>query len=122
MAHKAGYAGSVSAGGVVAGIKSWTLDYTVEALNTTDFADSGVSAFIPGITQWSGTFEGYKEGIPITGLHTEVLVTLKETQVTDEDWEGQAIITSISPNTDHDGIVSYSYTFQGTGALVVPVA
>ncbi len=122
MAHRAGLAGSASAGGVVAGIKSWSLDYTVEALNTTDFADSGVSAFIPGISQWSGTFEGFKDGIPVAGLHTEVLLTLKETQTANEDWEGQAIITGITPSTDHDGIVSYSYTFQGTAGLTVPIA
>ncbi len=122
MAHRAGFAGSASAGGVVAGIKSWTLDYTVEALNTTDFADSGVSTFIPGISQWSGTFEGFKDGIPVAGLHTEVLLTLKETQNANEDWEGQAIITGATPSTDHDGIVSYSYTFQGTAVLTVPIA
>ncbi len=122
MAHRAGFAGSVQAPGVIAGIKSWTLDYTVEALNTTDFADAGVSEFIPGITQWSGSFEGFKEGVPIAGLHTQVALILDETQTAQEEWTGNAILTSISPNTEHDNIVSYSYTFQGTGALQVPLA
>ena len=122
MAHRAGFAGSVQAPGVIAGIKSWTLTYTVETPNSTDFADAGVSAFIPGITEWNGSFEGFKDGVPIAGLHTEVALILDETQNASEEWLGQAILTSVTPSTDHDGIVSYSYTFQGTGALTVPLA
>jgi len=122
MAHRAGYAGSVQAPGVIAGIKSWSLEYTVAALDTTDFADSGVSSFIPGITEWHGSFEGYKEGVPIAGLHTEVALVLDETQTASEEWLGQAILTAIRPSVDHDGIVSYAYDFQGTGALTVAAA
>ncbi len=122
MAHRAGAAGSVQAPGVIAGIKSWNLEYTVVALNTTDFADAGVSSFIPGITEWSGSFEGFKDGVPIAGLHTEVALILDETQTASEEWLGQAIITAVRANVDHDGIVSYSYDFQGTGVLTVPLA
>ena len=101
------------------GIKSWTLDYTNEALNTTDFGNSGVSAFIPGITAWIGTFEGYKEGIPLS-IGSEVYLVLGETSTGSQCWIGKAIITGAVPSTDYDGIVSYSYTFQGTGALEEP--
>lgn len=122
MAHRAGYAGSVQAPGVIAGIKSWSLEYAVTTLNTTDFVDAGVSSFIPGITEWHGSFEGYKEGVPIAGLHTEVALVLDETQNASEEWSGQAIIIDVRANTDHDGIVSYAYDFQGTGVLTVPAA
>ena len=122
MAHRAGFAGSVQAPGVIAGIKSWNLEYTVVPLNTTDFADAGVSSFIPGITEWHGSFEGFKDGVPIAGLHTEIALTLDETQTASEEWLGQAIITAIRAVTDHDGIVSYEYDFQGTAGLTVPTA
>ncbi len=120
--HYSGKAGSVLAPGVIAGIKSWSLEYTVSVLNTTDFADAGVSSFIPGITEWHGSFEGYKDGVPIAGLHTEVALKLYETQTVGERWEGQAIITAVRASVDHDGIVSYSYDFQGTSDLTVAAA
>ena len=122
MGHYSGKAGSVLAPGVIAGIKSWSLEYTVDPLNTTDFGDAGVSSFLPGISEWHGSFEGYKDGVPIVGLHTEVALKLYETQTVDERWEGQAIITTIRPSTDYDGIVSYSYDFQGTADLTVAAA
>lgn len=101
------------------GIKSWTLDYTSEALNSTDFGSSGVSDFIPGITIWGGSFEGFKEGIPLS-IGSEVYLVLGETSTGSQCWIGKAIITGATPSTDHDGIVSYSYTFQGTEALEQP--
>jgi len=101
------------------GIKSWSLEYSTAALNTTDFGSSGVSAFIPGISEWHGSFEGYKDGVPL-GIGTEVYLVLGETSVGSQCWLGKAIITNARPSTDHDGIVSYSYDFQGTGALEEP--
>ncbi len=101
------------------GIKSWTLEYTSAVLNTTDFANAGVSAFIPGLTEWSGSFDGYKDGVPL-GIGSEVYLVLGETSVGSQCWLGKAIIMAARPNTDHDGIVSYSYDFQGTAALEAP--
>ena len=103
------------------GIKSWTLTYTTATLDTTDFADSGVSSFTPGITEWNGTFEGYKDGVPLS-IGSEIYLVLGETDTAYQAWLGKAIISSVTPVTDHDGLVSYSYTFQGTGELQVPDA
>lgn len=123
MAHRSGVAGQVDSPAEAAGIKSWNLEYTVDMLDTTDFADAGVSAFIAGKTQWSGSFEGYKDGTP-ESLTTGASITLKlyETQEANEFWTGQAYITAVRPSVDHDGIVSYSFDFQGTGALTVAAA
>jgi predicted secreted protein len=123
MAHRAGKAGQVDVGSEVTGIKSWSLDYTVDMLDTTDFGDSGVRNFIAGCSSWSGTFEGYKDGTP-EDLTTGAAITLKlyETQEADEFWTGDAYITAAHPTASFDGIVSYSYNFQGTGALTVAAA
>ncbi len=123
MAHRAGKAGQVDAPGSIAGIKSWTLDYTVDMLETTDFADAGVRSYIPGLTGWAGSFEGFKDTTPIA-LTTGAKITLKlyETQEASEFWTGDAFITGVHPSVGHDGIVSYSYDFQGTGALTVAAA
>ncbi len=101
------------------GIRTWNLEYTGDMLETTDFANVGVSAFIPGKTQWSGSFEGFKEGVPL-GIGSEVYLVLGETSTGSQCWLGKAIITSARPVVDNDGLVSYSYDFQGTGRLEVP--
>ena len=48
MAHTFGGNGYVDTGSAVSGIKSWTLDYNSDALETTDFADAGVKSYIIG--------------------------------------------------------------------------
>jgi len=114
-----GKAGQVDAASEVLGIKSWTLDYTVDTLDSTDFDDAGVKAYIVGCSGWSGSFEGYKEGgvTPLTLAGAAVNLALKESQTDTQKWTGSAYITGIHVNTSHDGIVTYSYDFQGTGAM-----
>ena len=103
------------------GIKSWTLDYTADTLDATDFDDAGVRAHIIGQSGWSGSFEGYKDTTPL-GIGAEVYLTLGESTTAYQNWIGKVIITACHPSTSHDGIVTYSYDFQGTGALQSPDA
>jgi len=115
MAKIAGKDGSVDTGSAVAGIKSWTLDYTTDALETTDFAAAGVKSYIVGGSGWSGSFEGYKDGGPQTE-GSSVTLTLYEYSSTTY-WQGTALIVGTHETVSHDGVVSVSYDFQGTGAL-----
>lgn len=103
------------------GIKSWTLDYTSDTLEATDFDDSGIKAYIIGGSGWSGSFEGYKDTTPL-GIGAEVYLVMGESTTAYQNWIGKAIITACHPATSHDGIVSYSYDFQGTGELQSPDA
>src|SRR3990167_5067148 len=103
------------------GIKSWTLDYTADTLDATDFDDAGVKAYIIGGSGWSGSFEGFKDTTPL-GIGAEVYLTLGESTTAYQNWIGKVIITACHPNTSHDGIVTYSYDFQGTGGLESPSA
>lgn len=103
----------------VDGIQRWSLDYTVTVLDVTDFADAGVGAFIPGISQWSGSFEGTKDGPPLT-IGSEVHLALGETNTVGNEFLGKAILTDVHPAVDFDGLVTYSYDFQGTGDLETP--
>ena len=130
MAHVAGKSGSVystTAGGtatgvvIVAGMKSWNVDYTSDALETTDFGDSGVRTYIAGLSGWAGTFEGFKDGAP-KGLGTQALIEFRESTDSTQKWTGAALITGIHPSVSVDGIVSVSYDIQGTGALTSPTA
>ena len=103
------------------GIKSWTLDYTADTLDATDFDDAGTKAYIIGGSGWSGSFEGYKDTTPL-GIGAEVYLVLGESTTAYQNWIGKAIITACHPNVSHDGVVTYSYDFTGTGALQAPDA
>ncbi len=126
MAKIAGRSGFVAIGASttpVAGINQWAIDYTVDMLETTDFSASGIASYIPGISRWSGTFSGYKDGVPQSlGVSSSVSMHLAESNSASQIWTGLAYISGIHPTTNYDGIVSYAYDFQGTGALAVASA
>jgi len=119
MAHLAGKNGYVDTGSTVAGINSWSIDYEADALETTDFGDVGVKSYIIGGSGWSGSFEGYKDGVPQGLAGASVTLSLYEDAT--YLWTGDAFITGVHASSSHDGIVSYSYDFQGTGVLTVPI-
>jgi hypothetical protein len=121
MARLAGTAGSVTVAGAAAqaGIKSWKLDHTFDTLDSTGFDSSGHRTFLPGLDTWSGSFEGYKDGAPLT-IGTEIALLLKQSATGTQDWGGQAIITGSHPAISTDGLSVMSYDFQGTGAITTP--
>ena len=122
MVQISGKAGEVRvAAATVAGIKSWTVDYVQDALEATDFADAGVRAYIAGMSGWSGSFEGYKDGVP-TGIGSIIALILMESQTANQTYTGSALLTGSHPSASIDGVVSISYDFQGTGALTVATA
>ena len=129
MSHISGKAGAVhatTASGtatavVIAGIKSWALDYVGDALETTDFGDSGHRTYIPGLDGWSGSFEGYKDGAP-KALGLQYILELKESADASQQWTGSALITGLHPTVDVDGMVGIGYDFQGIGVLNPPTA
>ena len=118
-----GTAGEVLvAAATVNGIKSWTVDYTLDALDTTDFADSGLRTYIAGLSGWSGSFEGYKEGlVQILTVIASSPITLKLYEDATYFWSGSAIITGVHANNSHDTVVSYNYDFVGIAGLTAPL-
>ena len=112
------YLDDIRAAKNIAGINTWSLDYTSDALESTDFADTGAKTYIVGGSGWSGSFAGYKEGIPLS-IGEIYGIELAESATVTEMWLGNAIITGVHPSIGHDGVVSYSYDFTGTGNLAV---
>ena len=104
----------------VAGVYDWEshviLDYTSDALESTDFYSAGIKSYIVGGSGWSGSFAGYKEGVPLS-IGEIYGIELAESATVTEMWLGNIIITGVHPSVGHDGVVSYSYDFQGTGNL-----
>ena len=130
MTKISGVKGYVGASTAIAGITQWSLDYTIDMLETTDFSASGVAAYIPGNTRWSGTFSGYKDGAPQALATATVNLWLMEsaslaiasTGTEAKVWKGDAYISGVHPTTNFDGIVSYAYDFQGTASLTIPTS
>lgn len=106
----------ISAAAAVAGVKSWTLDKTMEVADTTGFDSSGHRTFSPTIDAWSGSFEGFKDGVPLT-IGSVLLIELQESSTATQQYRGTAILTGVHPSVSVDGLVLYSYDFQGSGPL-----
>ena len=106
----------------IVGIKSWTLDVSSDVVETTSFDDVGVKAYLGTGQGWSGSFEGYKTGVPITLTGVVSSITLRETGVANEDWVGAIFITGHHAASSSDGLVTYSYDFQGTAGVTEPTA
>lgn len=122
MARLSGKAGNVLIGTATAtGIRQWSMDYTFEILETTGFDSSGHREYIAGVDQWSGNFVGAKDGAPLS-LGVMVGLDLRESTATGQRWTGSALISAIHPTIAVDGLVEYSYDFQGSAALTVATA
>ncbi|MBA7680166.1 hypothetical protein ES703_88476 [subsurface metagenome] len=99
-------------------VNSWTLSYVGDALEVTSFDNSsGGRNYIAGITGWSGSYDCfYSTGNPVVP-GTTGNITLKTTTGSTGMWAGGVIITGMDITTPTDGVVTQSYTFQGTGTL-----
>ena len=103
MARLAGYGGNVKvATAAVAGIRAWSLDYIMNVVETTAYDSSGHKVFIPTIDEWSGSFEGFKDGAPLS-IGTEIALELEESSTANQEWTGQAIITAVHPASSTPG-------------------
>jgi len=109
------YMGKVRLGGM----RSWTIDYTADTVETTDFDDAGVKQFLATLTGWTGSFEGF--GHPgwetAAAVGSKYLGSFFVSASTGSAYTGSVIITGANPGVAVDGAAVVSYTFQGTGAL-----
>lgn len=132
MAELAGYGGTfeydASIGStpntVLKGIKNWTISYTADAHEVTDFSNSGVRTYVAGLTGWTGTIAGYYDAASVTVYNSTVAPgnTIEcrfETSTASHDMIGGALITGMSFGTDIDGAVTINLDLQGSGALVI---
>lgn len=118
MAEISGKAGSVALSNAATYVKNWTISYAGDALETTSFDSTGATrTFIPGLTGWSGSYDAlYSTGNSAVPGSTGT-INLKSSTGTVGAWSGGIIITGMDITTPRDGLVTQSYTFQGTGTL-----
>jgi len=108
----------------VVGIKNWSLELSLETLETTALGDDWKN-YITGLKEWSASSEGDYE-VPTDTQGQEALQTafLNGTTVTvkcyvDETnyYQGTAYISSLSIEDPVDDVVTISLEFTGNGEL-----
>ena len=99
-------------------IKSWTLNQIVDLYDSTNFDDStGGKSYVAGFTGWSGSFEGFFSTGNSVVPGDSASVILKTSTGTTGLFTGTAIIIGMDIVTGVDGLITQSYSFQGTGTL-----
>lgn len=111
----------IQAAKAVAGIKSWTLNQIADVVDTTGFDSSGHRTFTSVLKGWNGSFEGYKDGAPLT-IGSIVGLELAQSSTATQQYRGTAIITGSHPSVSVDGLNLISYDFTGVGPLEVATA
>lgn len=108
----------------VVGIKNWSLELSLDTLETTALGDDWKN-YITGLKEWSASSEGDYE-VPVDAEGQEALqdaflngttVTVKLYVDGKNYYTGEAYINSLSIEDPVDDVVSISIEFTGTGAL-----
>jgi len=110
---------AIVAANEIVGVREWAIDDVVSVQDTTSFSDGQNKVFSVTQYQWGGSFSGFKDGPPL-GKGTVIGLELQESSTSTQMWRGSAIITNRAPASSIDGMVMYSYTFQGIHGLEEP--
>lgn len=102
--------------------KSWSIDWTGDVHDTTDFTTVGPKTFIGGLTSWTGSFECFIDkttALLSGGLGTCPTDGDAKFYISDSSdyFSGDIIITGLGLSTSVDGLPMVSASFQGTGVL-----
>ena len=118
-----------SASKKVVGIKNWSLELSLDTLETTALGDDWKN-YITGLKEWSASSEGdYEVPVDADGQQALQDAFLNGTTVTvklyvdgTNYYKGEAFINSLSIEDPVDDVVSISIEFTGTGALTFETA
>jgi len=120
MARFAGKAGSITNAGTNIAITSWEIDAKGDAIDVTGMDDAGVKQFLAGLTEWSGSFEGFAEGtVAASAPGSAITAGVFASSVTAgaPKLTGTGFVTGCKVASAVEGAVKVSVTFQGSGAL-----
>jgi len=109
---------SAGSSDVTSNVKAWSLDYTADALDSTDFASGGNRAFIAGLKSWGGSYDCNLDGtdvMPDPGTITKITLTSS----TGRTYAGTALMTSLAPSVGVADLNALTVNYQGTGALTI---
>lgn len=114
----------------VCGFYNWTISYTAEVFDNTDFcnAPSG-RTYIPGVTSWTATatkhfltadnvVDDWVGGSIKVRLFTKYVAS-PTTGDPAQYWSGDTIVTGLDESTPVDALIDQSISFQGDKALTL---
>ena len=108
---------------VVGGQRNASLEMSAETIDTTVKTTGGWAAKIPGIKSWTSSCDGvyFVDDAGLEAAQTAFMngtaVSLEFSNSNGLTYSGQAVITSMSVEAGQEDIVSYTISFEGTGAL-----
>ena len=127
MAKVTGKDGGVYIGASkIAELENWSLDMGADDVDVTSFDSEGWKEFLAGLKEWSGSAEGNYDSTDTAGQKAILTAWLNGEAVTLDlkvnstiTFSGSALVKP-AIETPVDDKVSFSFDFQGTGALSLP--
>ena len=121
MSCNLGKDGVVKVGTTAVGhVRSWTIDETVDQLETTAMGDAYKTRCL-ALKDWSGSMDVLWDtadaGQTALVVGATVNITVYPVGETGDSLTGSVVITGVSTNASYDGLVEASVSFQGNGAL-----
>ena len=110
---------------VVGGQRNASLEMSAETIDTTVKTTGGWAAKIPGMKSWTSSCDGvyFLDDAGLSAAQTAFMsgtpVQLVFSNTDGLAYSGQAVITSMSVEAGQEDVVSYTISFEGTGALTV---
>ena len=108
---------------VVGGQRNASLEMSAETIDTTVKTTGGWAAKIPGMKSWTSSCDGvyFLDDAGLSAAQTAFMngtpVQLDFSNSSGLAYSGQAVITSMAVEAGQEDIVSYTISFEGTGAL-----
>lgn len=110
----------------IANAVSHDLDLTMAVRDTTNKDNSGWKTGLGGLKSWTCSFEAmfdqsanytFDQLFALLDARTAITVYMSTTITGDKKYSGSALLTSLKKGAPVEGNVTFSGTFEGTGAL-----
>lgn len=115
---------SLTGGSAIANVTSWSVTQEADVLETSAMGTGGDKTFVGSLKSWSGSVECF---LDTTAQHTLLPVGTIVDLTLDTDgagsvgsvYSGDAVVTSANVTVGAADIVTVSFDYQGTGALLI---
>jgi len=128
MSVYTGQDGSISVGGTaLLEVTSFSIEHTVNTIETSAMGDD-YRSHLAGLAEWSGSADIYWDTSEVTnadfvdGSSVAIIAYPGGNTSGYAKLSGNATITGFSINSELEGVVSASVSFQGNGALTIAAA
>lgn len=120
MAAINGTTGSVTfATGYVANVRKFSFDYSAEMLNSSVFAGGAPKTFIPGQTEWKGTYDCLLDDTTVIVAPGASAAAAVFTASTGRTYSGTILVSNAGVEVAVDGINMVRFSFQGSAGLTI---